>query len=90
MKDLLQFEASELNPVHFMNALFITIVLYLHHGQYTNFYFGFLNEYNLHYVLQKFAVGGFFFFSGLKLTISNLDIPISTFLTKRFYRIYLL
>ncbi|MFV9645986.1 MAG: hypothetical protein ACNYWU_09205, partial [Desulfobacterales bacterium] len=90
MKDFLQFNSSELNPVHLINALLISVVLYLHHGSYANNYFSLLNEYYIHYLLQKLAVGGFFFFSGVKLTISNLNYPASTFCKKRFFRIYIL
>lgn len=90
MKDLLQFNSSKVNPVYVINSILISIVLFLHHGSYTILYFDKLNTYYLTYVLQKFAVGGFFFFSGLKLIISNSDYSISTFLKKRLFRIYTL
>lgn len=81
---------SDVDPIIFLNVLFITIVLYLHHSGYTDNYFTLLSNYKINEILQKFAVGGFFFFSGYKLTISNLSTPVIIFWVKRFFRIYIL
>jgi peptidoglycan/LPS O-acetylase OafA/YrhL len=90
MKDCLRYNHSELNPVHVINSLLISIVLYLHHSSYTNNYFSILTKYHINGLLQKFAIGGFFFFSGLKISISYFDYKITSFAINRFLRIYIL
>jgi len=80
----------DINPIHFLNILFISIVLYLHHKTYTNNYFILLSDYKINSILQKFAVGGFFFFSGYKLSMSNSKTPAKIFIMKRILRIYVL
>ena len=57
---------------------------------YTIYHIKLLPTYNLDLFLQKMAVGGFFFLSGLKLTLSKSDTPFGTFIKNRFFRIYLL
>ena len=53
MKDCLLYNSSEINPVHLINALLISIVLFLHHGSYMNNYFHILSEYKINMLLQK-------------------------------------
>ena len=88
MKNGLQFNPTEINPVHIFNALFIGIVLYLHHRSYTNDYV--VIGYKLNILIQKFAIGGFFFFSGMKMAVSKIETPITAFIKNRIKRIYIL
>jgi peptidoglycan/LPS O-acetylase OafA/YrhL len=81
---------KDVTAVEFLNSFFITIVLYLHHGMYTAYHIKLLPTYNLNLFLQKMAVGGFFFLSGLKLTQSKSNTPFGAFIKNRFFRIYLL
>jgi peptidoglycan/LPS O-acetylase OafA/YrhL len=90
MKECLVIRNDELNPADLINVIFISIVLFLHHSSYTINYFSWLNIFCGQYLLQKFAVGGFFFFSGLKLVVSNINYTGVCFLKKRFFRIYIL
>ena len=69
MKDCLRYTPSEMNPVLVINSLLISIILYLHHSSYTNNYFSILANYHINELLQKFAVGGFFFFMNRFLKI---------------------
>lgn len=77
----------EIDPIHYLNTIFILMVLYLHQETYTGF---FLGGHILHYLLQKIAVGGFVILSGLKLSISNDKTPVLLFIKKRFFRLYFL
>lgn len=81
---------KDITTVEFLNSFFITVILYLHHSMYTIYHIKLLPTYNLNLFLQKMAVGGFFFLSGLKLTQSKSDTPLGSFIKNRFFRIYLL
>jgi len=90
MKTFLQTHNSKINVIDIINPLLISIVLFLHHVSYTNNYFAPLYDFRINRLLQKFAVGGFFFFSGLKLSVSNINYSTWTFFKKRFTKIYFL
>jgi len=90
VRELLEHKTNEYNPIHVINTILITMILFLHHPGYTTFYFHYLWDVKIAYIIQKFAVGGFFFFSGLKLSISNSDVSPNVFFKKRFFRIYFL
>jgi len=90
MRDCLRYNSSQLNPIFIINSLLISIVLFLHHTSYTNDYFSIIGDYNINELLQKFAVGGFFFFSGLKLSISHSSYKTTSFVKNRLIKIYIL
>lgn len=73
--------------VHYLNFLFIAVVLFIHHNNYIEKY-DVLTIYTAEKILRNFAVGGFLFLSGLKLALSNHDKPVSRFVSKRLFRIY--
>lgn len=75
--------------VEFLNAIFILIILYLHHPMYTKISIKLFPEYYLNLYLQKFAVGGFLFLSGFKMAISKIDYPILSFVKNRIFKIYI-
>lgn len=86
---------ARVTNVDVMNVIFIFIVLLLHHVNYTQDYLWavshrIINPYDsgISQILQKFAVGGFLFLSGLKLAISKQSEPTWEFLYNRFLRIY--
>ena len=79
----------------YMTLIFVGIVLLLHHVNYTTDYLWeathrFFNPYTLRVdkLLQKFAVGGFLFLSGYKLSISKMAEPAGRFILNRLRRIY--
>ncbi|MCW6038018.1 acyltransferase family protein [Spirulina subsalsa FACHB-351] len=85
----------KVDSITLINFLLIVIVLFLHHVNYTQDYLWAIShrlinpyETGIDQVLQKFAVGGFLFFSGYKLTISKQREPTLAFLLNRFLRIY--
>ncbi|SMH30318.1 MULTISPECIES: acyltransferase [Cyanophyceae] len=63
-------------------------VLLLHHANYTLDFLSPARPFHLHKLLQRFAVGGFIFLSGFKLTKSKLKSSISEFVINRFSKIY--
>ncbi|MDJ0744115.1 MAG: acyltransferase family protein [Xenococcaceae cyanobacterium MO_167.B27] len=79
-----------IDAVILLTAIFLVIVLLLHHGSYTINYLGPLHRYHINKFLQKFAVGGFLFLSGFKLTKSKISNSSREFLVNRFFRVYLL
>lgn len=87
MKKAFQSSNDQIDPVHYLNTVFILIVLYLHH---TNYTYDFFRNSVFYYLLQKIAVGGFFITSGAKLSLSNQQTSAGEFFKKRFVRIYLL
>ena len=87
---MLKADKSEITTVEFLNSLFIIVILYLHHSMYTIYHIKLLPEFNLNLYLQKLAVGGFFFLSGLKMTQSKSETPVGDFISNRFFRIYIL
>jgi len=62
MKVFLKPNDSQINFIPIINSLFISIILYLHHGSYVNNYFLVFSDLGVNLLLQKFAVGGFFSF----------------------------
>lgn len=80
--------SKKLDAVLLLNVIFVFIVLLLHHGVYTHDFIRPLRELMIHKYLQKFAVGGFLFLSGYKLTKSKISTPKISFLRSRFLRIY--
>ena len=81
---------TDITTVEFLNSLFITTILYLHHSMYTAYHIKLLPEWDLNLYLQKLAVGGFFFLSGLKMTQSKSETSFTSFISNRFFRIYVL
>jgi hypothetical protein len=62
-------KAATVNIIEMLNATFICLVLFLHHGSYSN------HLLPLHYAvslyIQKLAVGGFFFCQGLRWPVQD-------------------
>lgn len=95
MKERKNVTKVMVDPITWINLLFMFIVLLLHHVNYTQDYLWAIShrlinpyETGIDQALQKFAVGGFLFFSGYKLAISKQREPIWAFLLNRFLRIY--
>lgn len=76
--------------IDFCNFLFIVIVIFLHLPGYTFDYFYILSKFQINIFLQKFAVGGFLFLSGLKLSLFKHHVSYLLFFKNRFYKIYIL
>ncbi|MEO0516737.1 MAG: acyltransferase family protein [Cyanobacteria bacterium P01_A01_bin.116] len=79
----------------YMTLIFLGVVLFLHHVNYTIDYLWevthrVFNPYTTGFdkLLQKFAVGGFLFLSGYKLSLSKASEPAQLFLINRLKRIY--
>ena len=83
-------DERDITTVEFLNSFFIAVILYLHHSMYTIYHIKLLPAFHFSLYLQKMAVGGFFFLSGLKMTQSKLKSPVGAFIKNRFFRIYLL
>jgi peptidoglycan/LPS O-acetylase OafA/YrhL len=79
---------DKLDIITLLNTMFICIILFLHHANYTTNYFSFLFNYKIVLFLQKLAVGGFVFLSGFKLTKSKSSDSMKHFFINRFFRIY--
>lgn len=73
-----------IDPVELWTAIFILIVLYVHHAGYTSYYIFFNSPIPLNYL----AVGGFFFLSAYKLTKSKMKDSFTGFWKNRLIRIY--
>jgi peptidoglycan/LPS O-acetylase OafA/YrhL len=83
-------EKIKINTIEFLNTIFIFVVLFLHHSNYTTDYFSLFSQYNVTLYLQKLSIGGFIFLSGFKLTNSKSLTSFRAFFINRFFRIYLL
>lgn len=82
--------SNRIDPVELLSAVFIVVVLFLHHRGYTTDYSWLLPKYKITLFLQKLSIGGFIFLSGFKLAKSKLSEPARSFAINRFFRIYLL
>ncbi len=78
----------DLNMAGLLNVLFILIVLFLHHMNYTYYYMSFMSTYRITEFLGFFSVGGFVFLSGYRITQSKRSVPAAQFFKNRFLRIY--
>jgi peptidoglycan/LPS O-acetylase OafA/YrhL len=85
----------KLDPVTGLNLIFLSVVLLLHHVNYTQDYLWEITHrlinvyaYKIDKVLQMFAVGGFLFLSGFKIAGSKSAETATGFITSRLLRIY--
>lgn len=79
----------------YMTLIFVSVVLMLHHVNYTHNYLWEISHRFFHpyetgvdQLFQKFAVGGFLLLSGYKLSLSKVSEPVVPFLFNRLKRIY--
>ncbi|MEO0770850.1 MAG: hypothetical protein AAFY72_15760, partial [Cyanobacteria bacterium J06649_4] len=79
----------------YMTLIFVSVVLMLHHVNYTHDYLWEISHRFFHpyetgvdQLFQKFAVGGFLLLSGYKLSLSKVSEPVVPFLFNRLKRIY--
>lgn len=79
----------------YMTLIFVSVVLMLHHVNYTHDYLWKISHRFFHpyetgvdQLFQKFSVGGFLLLSGYKLSRSKVSEPAVPFLFNRFKRIY--
>lgn len=79
---------GNLYSINLLTAVFIFLIVFFHHISYTRNYFQILWDYRLIYLFSQFAVGGFFFLSGYKITKTKINDSAASFLKNRFIRIY--
>ena len=77
-----------LDPVKVLSSIFIVSVLFLHHIGYSTPFLGVFWDVKFVLVLQKMAVGGFFFLSGYKLSKSKADLPVLQFCFDRLRKLW--
>jgi peptidoglycan/LPS O-acetylase OafA/YrhL len=79
-----------IDSVTVLTVVCVFLVLLLHQVGYTRDLLSHLRPFRVNDIIQRFAVGGFIFLSGFKLTKSKLKTNIKDFLMNRISKIYFL
>lgn len=79
-----------IDSITVLTVICIFLVLLLHHSGYTRDFLSPLRPFHLNDIIQRFAVGGFIFLSGFKLTKAKLKTSTTDFFVNRISKIYFL